>query len=81
MDHSEGHANRHVRHIGIGLRGGFVAGLFRGLAADRVGIAIAICVLAYSAGPFPLAYNGWGMSAYCCFTGLYRSVSPIIYRR
>lgn len=25
-----------------------------------VGIAIALCVLAYSAGPFPLAYNGLG---------------------
>ena len=25
--------------------------------------------------------TAWGMSAYCCFTGLYRSVSPIIYRR
>ena len=37
VDHSEGHAGRHVRHIGIGLRGGFVAGLFRGLAADRGG--------------------------------------------
>ena len=25
--------------------------------------------------------TGWGMSAYCCFTGLYRFVSPTIYRR
>lgn len=70
MDHSEGHANRHVRHIGIGLRGGFVAGLFRGLAADRVGIAIAICVLAYSAGPFPLAYNGLGDVCVLLFYGI-----------
>ena len=31
---------------------------FAGCELIGVGIAIAICVLAYSAGPFPLAYNG-----------------------
>ena len=33
---------------------------FAGWELIGVGIAIAICVLAYSAGPFPLAYNGLG---------------------
>lgn len=35
-----------------------------------VGIAIAICVLAYSAGPFPLAYNGLGDLCVLLFYGI-----------
>lgn len=35
-----------------------------------VGIAIAICVLAYSAGPFPLAYNGMGDLCVLLFYGV-----------
>lgn len=35
-----------------------------------VGIAIAICVLAYSAGPFPLAYNGLGDVCVLLFYGI-----------
>ena len=35
-----------------------------------VGIAIAICVLAYSAGPFPLAYNGMGDVCVLLFYGV-----------
>ena len=35
-----------------------------------VGIAIAICVLAYSAGPFPLAYNGLGDGCVLLFYGI-----------
>ena len=35
-----------------------------------VGIAIAICVLAYSAGPFPLAYNGLGDVCVLLFYGV-----------
>lgn len=35
-----------------------------------VGIAIAICVLAYSAGPFPLAYNGLGDICVLLFYGV-----------
>ncbi|SEG02171.1 1,4-dihydroxy-2-naphthoate polyprenyltransferase [Parabacteroides chinchillae] len=35
-----------------------------------VGLAIAICVLAYSAGPFPLAYNGLGDVCVLLFYGM-----------
>lgn len=35
-----------------------------------VGIAIALCVLAYSAGPFPLAYNGLGDVCVLFFYGI-----------
>ena len=35
-----------------------------------VGIAIALCVLAYSAGPFPLAYNGLGDVCVILFYGV-----------
>ena len=35
-----------------------------------VGLAIAICVLAYSAGPFPLAYNGLGDVCVLLFYGV-----------
>lgn len=35
-----------------------------------VGIAIAVCVLAYSAGPYPLAYNGWGDICVLLFYGI-----------
>ncbi|MDR0744150.1 MAG: 1,4-dihydroxy-2-naphthoate octaprenyltransferase [Tannerella sp.] len=35
-----------------------------------VGIAIALCVPAYSAGPYPLAYNGWGDVCVLLFYGI-----------
>ena len=35
-----------------------------------VGVAIALCVLAYSAGPFPLAYNGLGDICVLLFYGV-----------
>jgi 1,4-dihydroxy-2-naphthoate octaprenyltransferase len=35
-----------------------------------VGLGIAVCVLAYSAGPYPLAYNGWGDVCVLLFYGV-----------
>ena len=35
-----------------------------------IGLAIALCVLAYSAGPFPLAYNGLGDVCVLLFYGI-----------
>lgn len=35
-----------------------------------VGVGIAVCVLAYSAGPYPLAYNGWGDVCVLLFYGI-----------
>ncbi|WP_080903266.1 1,4-dihydroxy-2-naphthoate polyprenyltransferase [Parabacteroides sp. Marseille-P3160] len=35
-----------------------------------VGIGIAFCVLAYSAGPYPLAYHGWGDFCVLLFYGV-----------
>jgi 1,4-dihydroxy-2-naphthoate octaprenyltransferase len=51
-----------------------VAGLWLVSISDwrliLVGIAIAFCVLAYSAGPFPLAYNGLGDVCVLIFYGV-----------
>ena len=35
-----------------------------------VGMVIALCVLAYTAGPYPLAYNGWGDVCVLLFYGI-----------
>ncbi|MDR3194714.1 MAG: 1,4-dihydroxy-2-naphthoate polyprenyltransferase [Tannerella sp.] len=35
-----------------------------------VGLAIAVCVLAYTAGPYPLAYRGWGDVCVLVFYGV-----------
>ncbi|MDF9831697.1 1,4-dihydroxy-2-naphthoate octaprenyltransferase [Parabacteroides sp. PF5-6] len=35
-----------------------------------VGIGMAVCVLAYSAGPYPLAYKGWGDVCVLLFYGI-----------
>ncbi|WP_455637472.1 1,4-dihydroxy-2-naphthoate polyprenyltransferase [Parabacteroides sp.] len=43
---------------------------FAGWELIPVGIAIALCVLAYSAGPFPLAYNGLGDVCVVLFYGV-----------
>lgn len=43
---------------------------FAGWEIIPVGILIAICVLAYSAGPFPLAYNGLGDVCVVLFYGI-----------
>lgn len=44
--------------------------LFAGWELIPVGIAIALCVLAYSAGPYPLAYNGLGDVCVLLFYGV-----------
>ena len=43
---------------------------YGGLKLIWVGLAIALCVLAYSAGPFPLAYNGLGDICVLLFYGI-----------
>ncbi|GHV47199.1 1,4-dihydroxy-2-naphthoate octaprenyltransferase [Bacteroidia bacterium] len=43
---------------------------FAGWELIFVGIAVALCVLAYSAGPFPLAYNGVGDVCVLLFYGI-----------
>lgn len=43
---------------------------FAGWELIPVGVAIAICVVAYSAGPFPLAYNGLGDVCVILFYGI-----------
>lgn len=43
---------------------------FAGWRILPVGILIALCVLAYSAGPFPLAYNGLGDVCVLLFYGI-----------
>lgn len=44
--------------------------LYSGWEIIPVGIAIAVCVMAYSAGPFPLAYNGLGDVCVILFYGI-----------
>ncbi|MGM9797168.1 MAG: 1,4-dihydroxy-2-naphthoate polyprenyltransferase [Parabacteroides sp.] len=44
--------------------------LYGGWWLIGIGIAIALCVLAYSAGPFPLAYNGLGDVCVVLFYGV-----------
>lgn len=46
--------------LGLACAAGLLLVCFADWRLIGVGIAIAICVLAYSAGPFPLAYNGLG---------------------
>lgn len=43
---------------------------FGGLKLFPVGIAVAIFALAYSGGPYPLAYNGWGDVCVFAFFGI-----------
>ncbi|GHU76169.1 1,4-dihydroxy-2-naphthoate octaprenyltransferase [Bacteroidia bacterium] len=56
--------------LGLACVCGLCLIFFAGWELIPVGIAIAICVLAYSAGPFPLAYNGLGDVCVLLFYGI-----------
>ena len=56
--------------LGLACFCGCMLLFFAGWELIPVGIAIALCVLAYSAGPFPLAYNGLGDVCVLLFYGI-----------
>lgn len=56
--------------LGLACLSGLVLVCFTDWRLIFVGIAIALCVLAYSAGPFPLAYNGLGDICVLLFYGV-----------
>lgn len=56
--------------LGLACLCGFFLLFFATWKLVFVGIAIALCVLAYSAGPFPLAYNGLGDVCVLLFYGI-----------
>lgn len=56
--------------LGLSCLCGCLLLFFAGWELIPVGIAIALCVLAYSAGPFPLAYNGLGDVCVVLFYGV-----------
>lgn len=56
--------------LGLSCLAGCMLLFYGGWELIPVGIAIAICVLAYSAGPYPLAYNGWGDVCVLLFYGV-----------
>ena len=56
--------------LGLACLSGLMLLFFAGWELIPVGIAIALCVLAYSAGPFPLAYNGLGDDCVLLFYGV-----------
>ncbi|MDD4515764.1 1,4-dihydroxy-2-naphthoate polyprenyltransferase [Massilibacteroides sp.] len=56
--------------LGLACLCGCLLLFFSGWELIPVGIAIALCVLAYSAGPFPLAYNGLGDICVLLFYGV-----------
>lgn len=56
--------------LGLSCLCGCMLLFFAGWELIPVGIAIALCVLAYSAGPFPLAYNGLGDICVILFYGV-----------
>lgn len=56
--------------LGLSCLCGCMLLFYAGWELIPVGIAIALCVLAYSAGPFPLAYNGLGDVCVVLFYGI-----------
>ncbi len=56
--------------LGLSCICGCLLIIYGGWILLPVGIAMAICVLAYSAGPFPLAYNGLGDACVVLFYGI-----------
>lgn len=56
--------------LGLSCLCGCLLLFYAGWELIPVGIAIALCVLAYSAGPFPLAYNGLGDVCVVLFYGV-----------
>lgn len=56
--------------LGLSCLCGCLLLFYAGWELIPVGIAIALCVLAYSAGPFPLAYNGLGDVCVVLFYGI-----------
>jgi 1,4-dihydroxy-2-naphthoate octaprenyltransferase len=59
--------------LGLACLGGCVLCYLAGWALLFAGAAIALCVLAYSAGPFPLAYHGLGDIC----VGIFYGVIPV----
>lgn len=56
--------------LGLACLCGCLLLFYAGWELIPVGVAIAVCVLAYSAGPFPLAYNGLGDLCVLLFYGI-----------
>lgn len=56
--------------LGLACLCGCLLLFYAGWELIPVGLAMAVCVLAYSAGPFPLAYNGLGDLCVLFFYGI-----------
>lgn len=56
--------------LGLSCLSGCMLLFYAGWELIPVGVAIALCVLAYSAGPYPLAYNGLGDVCVLLFYGI-----------
>lgn len=56
--------------LGLACLAGCMLLFYAGWELIPVGLAVAVCVLAYSAGPFPLAYNGLGDVCVLLFYGI-----------